>query len=98
MELHGIICGQGHTQALVQELPQRIFGVFQEQAVVAEWRHCNWHLGQIVQVLQHRALREHKGYKINTAQLVLSPYMKALSVVYILNPIVCFNTAVLSCV
>lgn len=60
VELHGIICGQGHTQAFVQELFERIFGVFQEQAVVAEGGHCNGHLGQVVQVLQHRALKEHK--------------------------------------
>lgn len=60
VELHGIICGQGHAQAFVQELSERIFGVFQEEAVVAEWRHCNWHLGQVVQVLQHRALGENE--------------------------------------
>ncbi len=63
MELHGIICGQRHTQAFVQELWERIFGVFQEQAVVAQRRHCNWHLGQVVQVLQHRALRKHEIQK-----------------------------------
>lgn len=60
VELHGVVCGQGHTQAFVQELSERIFGVFQEQAVVAEWRHGNWHLGQVVQVLQHGALRKHE--------------------------------------
>lgn len=60
MELHGIVCGQGHAQTFVQELSERIFGVFQEQTVVAEWRHGNRHLGQVVQVLQHRALREHE--------------------------------------
>lgn len=57
VELHGIICGQGHTQTFVQELSERIFGVLQEEAVVAEWRHRYWHLGQVVQVLQHGALR-----------------------------------------
>ena len=59
VELHGVICGQGQTQAFVQELFQRVFGVFQEQTVVAEWRHCNWHLGQVVEVLQHRTLKKH---------------------------------------
>lgn len=45
VKLHGIICGQGHTQAFVQELFERIFRVFQEETVVAERRHGNWHLG-----------------------------------------------------
>lgn len=44
VEEHGIICGQGHTQTFVQEVFQWAFGVFQEQAIVAEWRHCNWYL------------------------------------------------------
>lgn len=60
MELHGIISGQGHTQTFVQKVPERVFGIFQEKTVVAEWRHCNWHLCQVVQVLQDRTLRKVK--------------------------------------
>lgn len=56
MELHGVICGQRHQQAFVQELSERVLGVFQEQAVVAEWRHGDWNLSQVVQVLQNWAL------------------------------------------
>ena len=56
MELHRVICGQGDAQALMQELSQGVFGVLQKQAVVAERRHGNGHLGQVVQVLQHRTL------------------------------------------
>ena len=56
VELHGVICGQGHTEALVQKLSKRIFGIFQKEAVVAQWWHCDGYLGQVVQVLQHRAL------------------------------------------
>lgn len=47
----------------MQELSERVLGVFQEQTVVAEWRHGNWHLSQVVQVLQNRALREHGVHK-----------------------------------
>lgn len=48
VELHGVVGGQGHTQALVQKLSQGVLGVLQEQAVVAQWRHGNWDLGQVV--------------------------------------------------
>lgn len=58
MELHWIVSGQGHTQTFLQKLSEGVFGVFQEKTVVAQWRHCNWHLGQVVQVLQYRALKE----------------------------------------
>lgn len=60
MEQHGIICGQGHAQAFVQELSERVLWVFQEQAVVAEWRHGDWDLSQVVQVLQNWALWEYE--------------------------------------
>lgn len=65
VELHGIIRGQGHTQTFVEELFEGIFRVLQEKAVVAQRRHGNWHLGQVVQVLQHRTLRDVGGDKLN---------------------------------
>lgn len=41
---------------------ERVLGIFQEQAIVAEWRHGDGNLAQEVQVLQHRALeREWMG-------------------------------------
>lgn len=61
MELHRVVCGQGHGQAFVQELSERVLGVFQEQAVVAEWGHGDWNLSQVVQVLQNWALWEEEG-------------------------------------
>lgn len=56
MELHGVVRGQRHHQALLVELQQRVLGIFKEQAVVAERRHGDWDLGQEVQVLKHRTL------------------------------------------
>lgn len=56
MELHGVVSGQRHHQALLLELQQRVLGVLQEQTVVAEGGHGDGDLGQEVQVLQHRAL------------------------------------------
>lgn len=56
MELHWIISGERHTQALVQELSKGVLGVLQEEAVVTEGGHGDGHLCQVVQVLQHRAL------------------------------------------
>ena len=60
VELHGVVCGQRHNQAFLVELQQRVLGVLQEQAVVAERGHGDWDLGQEVQVLQHGALVEEK--------------------------------------
>lgn len=56
VELHGVVCGQRNHQALLVEFQQRVLGVFQEQAVVAERGHGDGDLGQVVQVLQHRTL------------------------------------------
>lgn len=44
-------------QSLVQELPQRVFGIFEEQTVVAKRRHSNGDLSQVVEILQHRTLQ-----------------------------------------
>lgn len=43
-------------QSLVQEFPQRVFGIFKEQTVVAKRRHGNGDLSQVVEILQHRTL------------------------------------------
>ena len=56
VELHGVVGGQGHAQAFVEELSEWVFGVLQEQAVVAQRRHGNGELSQEVQVLQGRTL------------------------------------------
>lgn len=63
MKLHGVVCRQRHTQTFVQELSERILGVLQEETVVTERRHGNWHLGQVVEVLQNRALKVHEVKK-----------------------------------
>ena len=56
VELHGVVGGQGDHQALLVELQQRVLGVLQEQAVVAERGHGDGDLGQEVQVLQDGTL------------------------------------------
>lgn len=66
MELHGVVGRQGHTQALLEELLERVLGVLQEQAVVAQRRHGDGDLGQVVQVLQHRTLRRERWKDVNT--------------------------------
>jgi len=60
VELHGVVGRQGHTEAFVEEFTQRVLGVLQEQTVVAQRRHGDGHLGQVVQVLEHGALRRTK--------------------------------------
>ena len=61
MEQQGVISGQGHTQAFVEELPQRVLGVLQEEAVVAQRRHGDGHLGEVVEVLKHWTLSRTRG-------------------------------------
>lgn len=45
-------------QSLMQELPQRVFGIFKEQTVVAKRRHGNGDLSKVVEILQHRTLQK----------------------------------------
>lgn len=54
----------------MQKLSERIFGVFQEETVVAERRHGNWDLGQVVQVLQHRTLGQQMGTRVYICKLL----------------------------
>lgn len=56
VELHRVVGGEGNHEALLLELQQRVLGVLQEQAVVAEGGHGDGDLGQEVQILQHRTL------------------------------------------
>lgn len=58
VELHGVIGGERNMQPLVQKFPQRVFGIFEEQAVVAKRRHGNGDLSKVVEILQHRTLLE----------------------------------------
>lgn len=69
MELHGVVGRQGHTQALLEELLERVLGVLQEQAVVAQRRHGDGDLGQVVQVLQHRTLGKERDGEMSTLPL-----------------------------
>lgn len=55
-------------KSLVQELPQRVFGVFKEQAVVAKRRHGNGDLSQVVEILQHRTLQENHQTQVTRAR------------------------------
>lgn len=58
VKLHGIIGGERNMKPLVQEFPQRVFRIFEEQTVVAKRRHGNGDLSQVVEILQHRTLQK----------------------------------------
>lgn len=60
VELHGVVGGQRDHQALLMKLQQGILVVLQEQTVVAQRRHGNGHLSQVIQVLQDWTLRTHE--------------------------------------
>ena len=64
VEQQGIVSGQGHTQAFVEELAQRVLGVLQEQAVVAQRGHSDGHLAEVVEVLEHWTLKRTRGHLI----------------------------------
>lgn len=59
MKLERVVSGQGDAQSSGEELRQRVAVVTQEERVVAQRRHRDEHLRQVVQVLQHWHLRTH---------------------------------------
>lgn len=61
VELERIVGGQRYHESSGQILWQRVAVVAQEQAVVAQWRHGNADLGQVIKVLQDRGLKD-KGH------------------------------------
>lgn len=65
VKLQRVICGQRDHEASGQVLGQRVTMVAEEQAVIAERRHCNADLGQVVQILQHRSLQAHEDVRCN---------------------------------
>lgn len=68
VELHGVVGGEGNMQPLVQEFPQRVFGIFEEQTVVAKGRHGNGDLSQVVEILQHRTLQKNHQTQVTRAR------------------------------
>lgn len=56
VKLQGVVGGQGDHEASGQILWQRVPVVAEEQAVIAERRHGNADLCQVVEILQHRSL------------------------------------------
>lgn len=52
MELQGVVSGQRDHESSGQVLGQRVSMVAQEQAVVAQRRHGDANLGQVVKILQ----------------------------------------------
>lgn len=56
VELQGVVCGQRDHEASGQVLRQRVPMVAEKQAVIAEGRHGDADLRQVVQVLQHWSL------------------------------------------
>lgn len=68
MELHGVIGRERDMQSLVQKLPQRVFGIFKEQTVVAKRRHGNGDLSKVVEILQHRTLQKNNQTQVISAR------------------------------
>lgn len=68
VELHGVVGGERNMQSLVQEFPQRVFGIFKEQAVVAKRRHGNGDLSKVVEILQHRTLQKNHHTQLTSAR------------------------------
>lgn len=58
VKLEGIVGGQRDYQTSGEILHQRVAVVTKEQAVVAQWRHGNANLSQVVKILQHRGLEK----------------------------------------
>lgn len=56
VKLQGVVGGQGDHEASGQILWQRVPVVAEEQAVIAERRHGDADLCQVVEILKHRSL------------------------------------------
>lgn len=68
VELHRVISGKRHMQPLVQEFPERVFGIFEEQAVVAKRRHGNGNLSKVVEILQHGTLQNNHQINVTSVE------------------------------
>lgn len=55
-------------KSFVQEFPQRVFGIFKEQTVVAKRRHGNGDLRKVVEILQHRTLQKNHQIQVTSAR------------------------------
>lgn len=60
VKLQRVICRQRDHEASGQVLWQRVAMVAEEQAVIAEGRHGDAYLSQVVQILKHGSLVAHK--------------------------------------
>ena len=56
VELERVIGGERHKKTTGKEFSERISVVVEEERVVAEWRHGNTDLGQVIEVLEYRHL------------------------------------------
>lgn len=61
VKLQRVVRGQRDHEAPGQVFWQRVAMVAEEQAVIAERRHGDAYLGQVVQILQHRSLEGHEA-------------------------------------
>lgn len=52
----------------MQKFPQRVFGIFEEQAVVAKRRHGNGDLSKVVEILQHRTLQKNHQTQVTVPE------------------------------
>ena len=80
VELQRVISGQGHDEASGVELRQRVLVVVQEEGIVAERRHCNANLREIVQILQHWTLQQTEFVTISKHQLSSGHVEQKLSI------------------
>lgn len=68
VELHRVIGGKRNVQSLVQEFPQRVLGIFEEQTVIAKRRHSNGDLSKVVEILQYRTLQKNHQTHVTSAR------------------------------
>ncbi len=65
--------GEGNVEADLEELWERVAVVVEEERVVAEWRHGDADLGEVVKVLHHGDLgMSNEGRE--RSQAILEPY------------------------
>ena len=72
MKLEGVVSGQRDEQASREVVGEGITMVVKEEVVVAEGRHGNPHLGQVVQVLQGRHLQHGVHWETGTQRMAES--------------------------
>lgn len=79
VELERVVGGQGDHEAPGQILWQWVAVVAEEQTVVAQRRHGDANLGQVVQILEYRSLNASQRRKNTRPQLITAALNGLLS-------------------